>query len=88
MIPREHDRGRLDSRTDRHGTVDRIGVLLGAGLVGLTVTGTVLVSLLYLRVGQYVLAAALLVPPLITLGWYGAESYLRPERLVVEDRWK
>lgn len=68
--------------------VDWLGALFGAALIRLTVTGTVLVSVKLLWVGQYVLAAALVSPLLAVLGWYGAESFLRTEKPVFDDGWK
>ena len=57
--------------------VDWFSALLGSALIHLTVGGTVLVSLRFLWSGQYVLAAALLLPLIAVLVWYGAESFLR-----------
>lgn len=68
--------------------VDWVSALLGAALIRLTVAGTVLVSFRFVWSGQYVLAAALLAPLLGTLGWYGAESFLRSEKPVFDDGWK
>jgi hypothetical protein len=68
--------------------VDWFGALLGAALIRLTVTGTVLVSFRFLWAGQYVLAAALVVPLLAILVWYGAESFLRTEKPVLDDGWE
>ena len=67
--------------------VDWISALLGGALIRLTVAGTVLVSFRFLWSGYYVLAAALVVPLLAILAWYGAESYAGsdPETL---DGWQ
>ncbi|MEF8791493.1 MAG: hypothetical protein V5A61_15310 [Haloarculaceae archaeon] len=67
---------------------DWVSALLGAALIRLTVTGTVLVSFRLLWSGQHVLAAALGIPLLATLAWYGAESFLRTDKPVFDDGWK